>query len=511
MPDVSIFDSRINDPCPAQFNLAGYVLAQASAQPDKVALQIVGSQPTMCWTYRQLNNAVLGTAGALVSMGLPKGARILLRIGNTVDFPILFLASVAAGYVPVPTSTMLTKPEVRGIVQDIDPALVVFGDGIEIINDLACATLSASALKPLRDHDPTDFQMGAADRPAYIVFTSGTSGHPRAVEHAHRAIWARRMMWDGWYGLRRDDRMLHAGAFNWTYTLGTGLMDPWAIGATAIVIDGPADRHQLPGLIQQAEATLFAATPGILRQMLGTENPLYFPRLRHALSAGEKLPQSVRAHWRQRTGTHVYEAMGMSEISTFLSSSPTNQADDGALGLPQTGRHVAVLAPETLRPVSHGTAGILAVHKGDPGLMLGYVNAPQETAEKFAGDWFLTGDMVSMAPNGSVTYLGRNDDMMNAGGYRVSPLEVEAVLNAHPDIIESAATAIEIKPDTFVIAAFYLAKGAIDQKQLNDFCTASLAAYKCPRLFVRLDELPKGANGKLRRGLLKTQVTHDQT
>ncbi len=95
--------------------------------------------------------------------------------------------------------------------------------------------LDQAAIRALRDLPPADYALGDPDRPAYAVFTSGTSGATRAVLHAHRAIWARGMMVEGWYGLSDDDRLLHAGAFNWTYTLGTGLMDPWTIGATALI------------------------------------------------------------------------------------------------------------------------------------------------------------------------------------------------------------------------------------------------------------------------------------
>lgn len=511
MTDVSIFDGGKHPPCPDDFNLAGYVLAHAEDLHDKIALEVVGRNEPAVWSYGQLSRAVLGTAGAFRSMGLPKNSRILLRVGNTVDFPILFLGAIAAGYVPVPTSSQLTRAEVEHIANDLDPAVVCFGKGIEMVEGLSAKTITPDKLDGLKDHAPTSFEAGSKDRLAYIIYTSGTSGRPRAVQHAHRAVWARRMMWDGWYGLRNDDRLFHAGAFNWTYTLGTGLMDPWAIGATAIVTDGTADRFSLPGFTKKSEATIFAATPGVLRQVLGATDKIDAPKLRHALSAGEKLPDAVRSEWKEKTGTPVYEAMGMSEISTFLSSSPAHQAIQGAIGRPQPGRKVAVIDEISKEPVQIGQPGILAVTKDDPGLMIGYLNAPKETADKFAGGWFLTGDTVSMSKDGSITFLGRFDDMMNAGGYRVSPLEVEAVLNNHKDILESAACAVQIKANTFVIAAFYRAAGSIDQNKLSDHCAKSLASYKCPRLFVHLDELPKGANGKIRRSLLKERVQSDQT
>ena len=134
--------------------------------------------------------------------------------------------------------------------------------------------------------------MADPNRLGYMVFTSGTSGTPRAVMHAHRAVWARRMMWSDWYGLTPDDRMLHAGAFNWTYTLGTGLMDPWAIGATALIPAEGIAPIQLPLLLKRFDATIFAAAPGVYRQFL--KSPvLSMSRLRHGLSAGEKLPDGL--------------------------------------------------------------------------------------------------------------------------------------------------------------------------------------------------------------------------
>jgi acyl-coenzyme A synthetase/AMP-(fatty) acid ligase len=162
-----------------------------------------------------------------------------------------------------------------------------------------------------------------------------------------------------------------------------------------------------------------------------------------------------------------------------------------------------VLSEDMYRPVPVGTPGVLAVSKRDPGLMLGYRGAAAETAARFSGEWFLTGDTVSMDADGSVTYLGRDDDMMNAGGFRVSPLEVEAALIAHPAISEAAATTVEVKAGAEVIAGFYAADTPQDEAELAAWCAERLARYKCPRLFVRLDALPKGANGKIRRKALR--------
>jgi acyl-coenzyme A synthetase/AMP-(fatty) acid ligase len=139
-------------------------------------------------------------------------------------------------------------------------------------------------------------------------------------------------------------------------------------------------------LIRRHKASLFAAAPGVYRQLLNATDIPEMPDLRHGLSAGDKLPPAVRERWEAETGTTVHEAYGMSECSTFISASPTHAAGSTVLGRPQQGRRVALLGPS--RPVPLGDEGTIAVHRSDMGLMLGYFDAPDETAAKMQGDWF---------------------------------------------------------------------------------------------------------------------------
>lgn len=499
---LSLVDDGAPPPCPDPFNLAEDVLAAGLAAPDRIALQILRPAGAERWSHARLRAAVLGTGAGLLARGLAPGDRVLMRLGNTADFPVLFLGAIAAGLVPVPTSAQLTVPEVTALAAALRPALVVAAEDVaRPAGDWPLAT--EAELRGWHALPPCDIDRGAPDRLAYMVFTSGTTGRPRAVMHAHRAIRARRMMWDGWYGLTPADRVLHAGAFNWTYTLGTGLMDPWAAGATALIPAAGVTPEALPLLLKRFDATIFAAAPGVYRQLLRGVLP-GMPKLRHGLSAGEKLPEATRAAWVQVTGTPVYEAFGMSEISTFLSGSPSRPAPAGALGYPQAGRRVAILDPEG-RPVPRGTPGTIAVGRDDPGLFLGYLDAPDETAARFAGDWFLTGDMGVMAGDGAIAYLGRGDDMMNAGGYRVSPLEVEAAMAAHPAIEDCAAVEVQVKADASVIALAYVG-GPVTAGELASFAADRLARYKQPRLWRRVDALPRGANGKLLRAVLRREI-----
>ncbi|MGH1369185.1 MAG: class I adenylate-forming enzyme family protein [Maritimibacter sp.] len=492
-------------PPPASFNMAQHVLAAGLSHPDKLALRIAGATDVQDWTYGEITRAVRGIAAGLRAQDVVEGDLVLLRLGNTVEFPLAFLGAIAAGLVPVPTAATLTRLEISKMAADISPALIIASDGIELPAPLRCPVIHEGDLHSYAKAAPAPFQMGAPERPGYAVYTSGTSGRPRAVLHAHRAIWARQMMWDGWYGLRPDDRLLHAGAFNWTYTLGTGLLDPWTRGASAIIPAPGTKNEALPALLAHHDATIFAAVPGVYRQMLRADMPA-MPALRHGLSAGEKLAAPIRNAWHNATNTQIYEAFGMSECSTFVSASPSRPAPDGALGFAQPGRKIAVVddSDESTPIQARGEAGVLAVDANDPGLTLGYIGHPDETAKRFRAGWFLTGDRVTMDEAGAITYLGREDDMMNAGGFRVSPLEVEAAMSSHDSVIEAAAVELPVKETASVIALFYVAAASgADETQLEAHAKNTLADYKRPRMFIALESLPRGANNKLlRRALL---------
>ncbi|MDN5788135.1 class I adenylate-forming enzyme family protein [Pseudorhodobacter sp.] len=486
---------------PDSFNLAAYVLAKAALTPEKTALELLYPDHVESWHYARLSAAVGGVATGLLAQGLAPGDRILMRLGNSVDFPVLFLAAITAGLVPIPTSAMLTGPEVAKLCDLTTPALIVAGEGVALPATPSCPLLHAEALHDMQELPPHAPEMGDPNRLGYIIFTSGTSGHPQAVAHAHRAILARQMMMQGWYGLTSDDRLLHAGAFNWTYTLGTGLMDPWTIGATALIPAPGTAATALPDLLQKAQASIFAAAPGVYRQILRQPMPP-MPELRHGLSAGEALPQATRADWQVATGTPIHEAFGMSEISTFLSGSPTHPAPEGATGFAQPGRHIAILGDDGA-PTAFDEPGILAVDRHDPGLFLGYYGDDRATKARFRGDWYVTGDIAEMAADGAITYLGRGDDMMNAGGYRVSPLEVEAVMVRFPGVTDCAAIEWEVKPGTTVIACFYSAVAPLEESALSAHAASALARYKQPRLFRHAAHLPRNANGKLNRRALR--------
>ncbi len=495
---------------PETFNLAQYCLSKSAKQtPDKTALIICNDHdsPSFCqrWTYRQIEETVLKLAAGLLSTGLQKGERLFIRMGNSIDYALVFFAANAAGLVPVPASSQLSVREVDLLLNDCG-ASAIASDGALSLPELSqeIALLDHQLIEQLKQSEPITYCQTLKDDPAFLIYTSGTSSKPKGVLHAQRAVWGRRPMYRDWYDLSGNDRLLHTGAFNWTYTLGTGLFDPWANGATSIVYTGKKDVTIWPKLVETYKPSILAAVPSLYRQILKycdlATNDMN--SLRHCLTAGEPLPENIRENWFEQTGLQLYEALGMSEISTYISSSPARATKRGSPGMPQSGRCVAIL-PKNVgnTPLDINQTGVIAIHRSDPGLMLGYWNRPDEEADALRDGWFITGDLASMDEDGFIWFGGRNDDLMNAMGYRVSPVEVEAVLLQHPDVDHAGVCVISVGDNVEIIAGFLVpvAGASIDVKDVDQFASSRLATYKVPKKLLVVDVLPCNASGKLLR------------
>ncbi|WP_020178357.1 acyl-CoA synthetase [Methylopila sp. M107] len=500
---------------PNRFNLARGCLAEnARLRGARTALTVADGAggETLSMSFTEAEAAVLALAGGFDALGLAPGSRVVIRMGNEVDTILVFFAVIAAGHVAVPTSMMLTPDEARFVVANSEAAAVVLGSeaadetgyGDALVIDAArLAGLKRSA--PLADYADT-----AGEDPAYLVYTSGTTGKPKGVVHAHRVALGRRPMHSHWLDLRETDVVLHAGAFNWTYTIGVGVLDPWVCGAAATLARNVSDPSVWPELIRRHRVTIFAAVPGVYRQILkrGMSDAGALATLRHGVTAGEAFPAALLDEWRERTGREIYEAFGMSEISTFISSCPSVPTKSGSPGKPQPGRTVVALPAEGGEtPLRQGETGLLAVRRSDPGLMLGYWKRPDEEATAFRGDWFVAGDLVSFDEDGYMRHHGRDDDVMNALGYRVSPTEVEEAVAAHPSVAEVGVTEWRARADLTLIAAFVVLREGFgpDETGIAETCAARLASYKRPKVLHFVEKLPRSANGKLlRRKLAET-------
>lgn len=471
-------------------------------------------------TYRELADRTSRFAQLLRNLGVGPGERVLVRLPNSIDYPTAFLGTMKRGAIAVPTSTLLTAEEVRYLLEDsgaramvIDPSawesmapalanagrlkhVIIAGDG------LAAALAAVGTIEPAQ---PT-----ATHDPAYLVYTSGTTGYPKGVLHAHRSLIGRSPASRYWFDFAPDDggpespdRIVHSGKFNWTYVLGSALMDPFYRGKTVIAHEGRNDAATWPRLIAKHGATIFIGVPTIYRQILqktdaGKEQ---MPSLRHCMSAGEHLSDEVFGQWKARFGLDIYEAVGMSEFSYYLSQGKLRPIRPGSAGFPQPGHGVKLLDPESLAEVAAGDEGMIAIPADDPGLFLEYWQLPEETAQVKRGGWFLTGDYARYDEDGYLWFLGRRDDIIKSFGYRVSPYEVERVLKGHPAVADCACIAEEAGADKRIVVAYVIPQpdAQVSADDLVAYGREHLAAYKAPKAIYLAREFPRTRNGKILR------------
>jgi acyl-coenzyme A synthetase/AMP-(fatty) acid ligase len=500
------------------------IFEPASRWPDATALVFLYAASERTLTYAQVAHQVRTLSAAFVEQGVRRADRVALRLPHSPEFVVAFFAIIAAGAVPVATSPVLTESEFQWIVADSGARWIAGApqmrpsesptDAYEVMLDTVAGALETARPDPAAraslEPEPT------GDEPAWMVYTSGTSGRPRGVIHAHRALLAREWMRDGWTGLQTADRLLHAGQLNWSYTMGCAVMDTWRVGATGVLVGFQPEPHQWPQLIRRARATVFAAVPSLYRRILkyAPDGSLGNLPLRHALTAGEALAASLSEAWMNATAVPLYEALGMTECSTYLSSGPATPVRAGSAGRPQAGRRVILLPIDAgTDPVDPYELGVIAIHRSDPGLMLGYHNRAAEEAAMMRGEWFITGDLAVRDDDGYFFTLGRNDDLMNASGYRVSPVEVEDVLRSHPVVADVGVTDVDVGDGVKIICAFVVqvegtTAGADElATELLAHAARALAPWKCPRRIVFTHALPRNANGKLvRRALAMPDV-----
>lgn len=465
-------------------------------------------------------------AQLLKNIGMQAGERVLIRLPNSLDYPTAFLGAMKMGAISVPTSTLLTAEEVAYLAKDSTAKVLVTDKAAwqslrEPLQGLAHLThifltgegecLPAEGLQVLDlesalseiDQWDAPYQTKSSD-PAYLVYTSGTTGYPKGVLHAHRSMIGREPASKYWFDFSPNgDRIMHSGKFNWTYVLGTGLMDPLYQGKTVIVHEGKNDANTWPRLIAKHQATIFIGVPTIYRQILQKTEfwQKDLPSLRYCMSAGEHLSDEVLEQWHERFGINIYEAVGMSEFSYYLCETKSRAIRPGSAGFPQPGHDIALLDPETLKPVPQGEEGVIGVPDTDPGLFLHYWNQPEETAKHRHDGWFITGDFARMDAEGYIWFLGRKDDIIKSFGFRVSPYEVERVLKSHPDVADCACVAEEIEKDKVLVVAYAILQpnSKVSPDELYAFGKKHLAAYKAPKVVYITDQFPRTKNGKILR------------
>jgi acyl-coenzyme A synthetase/AMP-(fatty) acid ligase len=287
-------------------------------------------------------------------------------------------------------------------------------------------------------------------------------------------------------------------------------MDPLARGKTVIAHEGRNDAATWPRLIAKHSATIFIGVPTIYRQILQKTSftRTDVPTLRHCMSAGEHLSDEVFAQWKERFGLDIFEAVGMSEFSYYLSQSKWRPIRPGSAGFPQPGHDIRLLDPETLAEAPRGEEGMICVPESDPGLFLRYWNLPEETAKLRHDGWFFTGDYARYDEDGYLWFLGRKDDIIKSFGYRVSPYEVERVMKSHPAVADCACIAEDAGHDKRLVVAYVIAQpgNPVTPDELLAFGRSKLAAYKSPKIVYMAKDFPRTRNGKILRREITPQI-----
>lgn len=482
-------------------------------------------------TFSELAHKTDQFAQLLRNLNVKVGDRVLIRLPNSLDYPIAFLGTMKMGAISVPTSTLLTAEEVAYLAKDSAATVLVtdatawYAMEAQLVADLKnMPNLKHVLLSQTTDNQPhahlnvlglensltvshkfEKHYRTQAEDPAYLVYTSGTTGYPKGVLHAHRALLGRQPAAQYWFNYSDsiNDRIMHSGKFNWTYVLGTGLMDPLYLGKTVIVHEGKNDAQKWLDLIQKHQATIFIGVPTIYRQLLQktTAAQAELPSMRHYMSAGEHLSDEVLTQWYSRFGLNIYEAVGMSEFSYYLSQSQFRPIRPGSAGFPQPGHAIELLNPETLEPVAVGEEGMISVPLNDPGVFLNYWNLAEETAKYKHHGYFFTGDYAKYDADGYIWFLGRKDDIIKSFGYRVSPYEIERVYKGHPDVADCAAVGEEIEKDKLLVVIYVILKpdATTNPDELLAFGKQHLAAYKTPKSVYFARDFPRTKNGKILR------------
>lgn len=482
-------------------------------------------------SYQQLDYLSRCFADALIALGLAPRQRVMIRLPNSIDYPVAFMGTLLAGGIAVPASTQLTATEMAFLGDDAGVSVLVctqqdLGDLREVIESLpdlqhvivTQSTRSPSLTntgvhafsklldesRPLEQHYPS-----RADDPAYLVYTSGTTSSPKGVLHAHRALLGRQPASEYWFDFADDDCILHSGKLNWTYVLGTAMMDPFYRGKSVVLYEGPPGPQVWPSLIAKHRCTIFIGVPTVYRQILHrtTAGSVDVPSLRYCMCAGEHLSDDVLQQWQKRFEQDIYEAVGMSECSYYLSHHPSRPIVAGTAGLPQPGHNVALL-DEQMQAVAVEEEGMLCIPLDDPGLFLKYWERERETASSRRQGYFLTGDYGARDHQGYIHFRGRKDDMINSLGYRISPLEIERVIKAMPEVADCVVIGEDTDSGACIVCACIIPQGdtPLSAGTVTTYAARHLASYKVPKKIRCMTSFPRTANGKVLRRALKAAI-----
>ena len=472
------------------------------------------------FTYAGIAALANRAGNALRALGVEAGDRVLLLLPDSLEFVAAWFGAIKIGAVAVPTNTALRAADFAYFLQESQARVMVFAAALWPLVEsiLPAQAIVTGEPRPgcmfwddwIAAH-PAELDPAATsgDDPAFWLWTSGSTGAPKAAVHRHRDwIHCCEGYAGGVLGLAAGDITFSTSKLFHAYGLGNGLMFPFHAGATTVLYPG---RPQARAMLEQVHAerpTLFFSVPTLYAAMLhetDAGNPYDFSSVRLAVSAAEPLPPDIYRRWRERFGCEILDGIGSTEVLHIYASARPGQVKPGSTGCAVPGYEIRII-DEKGRAMAPGEAGDLWV-RGESTATC-YWNRPQLTAERMVDGWFFSGDKFRAEEDGYLWYSGRSDDMFRVSGEWVSPVEVEAALIEHPAVLECAVVAYKdenqlVKPKACVVLKDAGGQGDELARELQQFVRARLAGYKYPRRIQFMAELPKTPTGKIQRYKLR--------
>ena len=471
-------------------------------------------------------------AAGLAGAGLRRGQTLLLVLPRRVEWWETMLATLRGGFVVAPGTVQLTVRDIAGRLGPAETAAVVTdAEGAARVDEALAHAKQAPPLRVLvgegarpgwvafeslveRGHgsEPVEWRDGAADTaaddPALLYFTSGTTGAPKMALHTQASYGKGHALTARWLDLRPDDLHWNLSDTGWAKAAYSSLFAPWIAGC-AIFVHGAArfaPRRALELLAEHPITTLCGAPTNYRLLIQEDLSAFRFPRLRSCNAAGEPINPEVIAVWERHTGLTIRDGYGQTETVLIVGNHPGTVVRPGSMGKPSPGWDVSIV-DESLTPLPAGQEGEVAIRVRPvrpEGLFAGYWKDEARNAACFRGEWYCTGDRARVDEDGYFWFVGRADDVIKSAGYRIGPFEVESALLEHADVVESAVVGVPDELRGQIVKAFVVLRAGCAGSpalvaELQHFVQERTAPYKYPREIEFVAELPKTVSGKIRR------------
>ncbi|MBV6522311.1 MAG: Long-chain-fatty-acid--CoA ligase [Gemmatimonadaceae bacterium] len=456
-------------------------------------------------TFGEVDRRACGMAAVLTRRGVRRGDRVVLHLSNRVDFLDVFLACMKLGAVFVPVNVLYREREIAHIVADADPALCITSAEHVTLFPVSARPVSIGSLLDdvhrLGGAPPRARVALDGDDAAMIVYTSGTTGRSKGAVLSHNNCLANVANIVTCWQIADADRFLAVLPLFHVHGLALGVMSCLVSGCRMRLVER-FDVHRAATLFRDFVPTLFFGVPTIYIRLLELPRGVakeIGAHMRLFACGSAPLPAHVLTAFREAFGHTILERYGMSETLMNIGNPYSGERRAGTVGLPFPGVSVRIVDADGM-PVPNDTVGELEVRGSN--VFSGYWRNQAATAAAFRDGWFRTGDLAERSPDGYFTLRGRSTDLIISGGFNIYPREIEDVLLEVPGVLGAAVVGAPDARRGEIPIAYLVTDDPIDESRFRDICSRSLASFKVPRSFVRVDTLPRTALGKIQKHLL---------